>query len=220
MIAREAPPRSRRNRVQRGGIPGYRGRMAEIEGLDALLQALNSGQTIPAGSPHHVAMHAASQHALRITAELNGRYHSPDEVRALMTDLTGDQVPESFTLFPPFSADFGRNIRFGEDVFVNSGCRFQDQGGIDIGDGSLIGHNAVITTLNHDISPSRRADMHPAPVVIGRGVWFGANVTVLPGVSIGDGAVVGAGAVVTKDVPPHAVVVGVPARQVSTVQDG
>ncbi|WP_255576904.1 DapH/DapD/GlmU-related protein [Cryobacterium sp. 1639] len=193
--------------------------MAEIHGLDALLTALNSGETIPGGSPHHAAMHAASQESLRITAELNGRYHSPDEVRALMSELTGRPVAGSFRLFPPFSADFGKNIRFGEDVFVNSGCRFQDQGGIEIGDGSLIGHNAVITTLNHDMVPSRRADMHPARVVIGRGVWFGANVTVLPGVTIGDGAVVGAGAVVTKDVPARAVVVGVPAKQVSTVPD-
>jgi acetyltransferase-like isoleucine patch superfamily enzyme len=104
-------------------------------------------------------------------------------------------------------------------VFINSGCRFQDQGGIDIGDGSLIGHNAVITTLNHDIRPSRRADMHPAGVVIGVGVWVGANVTVLPGVRIGDGAVVGAGAVVTKDVPAGAVVVGVPAKQVDAVPE-
>jgi len=194
--------------------------MAEIDGLDALLAALNAGETIPGGSPHHAAMHAASQESMRITAELNGRYHSPEEMRALMSELTGREVPESFTLFPPFTADFGRNIRFGANVFVNSGCRFQDQGGIEIGDGSLIGHNAVITTLNHDMLPSRRADMHPARVVIGRGVWFGANVTVLPGVTIGDGAVVGAGAVVTKDVPASAIVVGVPAKQVGTVPEG
>ncbi|WP_218712444.1 DapH/DapD/GlmU-related protein [Arthrobacter sp. BF1] len=194
--------------------------MATIDGLEELLTALNAGESIPGGSPHHAAMHAASQEALRITAELNGQYHSPDEVRSLMSELTGSQVPQSFTLFPPFSADFGKNIRFGENVFLNSGCRFQDQGGIDIGAGSLIGHNAVITTLNHDMLPSRRADMHPARVVIGEGVWFGANVTVLPGVSIGDGAVVGAGAVVTKDVPAGAVVVGVPAKQVGTVPKG
>ena len=75
----------------------------------------------------------------------------------------------------------------------------------------------MITTLNHDMVPSRRADMHPAKVVIGKGLRFGANVTVLPGISIGDGAVVGAGAVVTKDVAPNTVVVGVPAKQVATV---
>ncbi|PQZ95980.1 acetyltransferase [Arthrobacter sp. MYb227] len=191
--------------------------MAEIEGLDDLLTALNSGQSIPGGSLLHATMHAASQESLRITAELNGRYNSPAEVRALMSELTGHEVPRSFQLFPPFSADFGKNIHLGEDVFINSGCRFQDQGGIEIGDGSLIGHNAVITTLNHDMVASRRADMHPARVVIGRGVWFGANVTVLPGVKIGDGAVLGAGAVVTKDVSAGAIVIGVPAKQVGMV---
>lgn len=193
--------------------------MAEIHGLEALLTALKAGETIPGGSPHHAAMHAASQESLRITSELNGRYHSPEEVRALMSELLGREVPASFQLFPPFSADFGKNIRFGEGVFINSGCRFQDQGGIEIGDGSLIGHNAVITTLNHDMALSRRADMHPARVVIGRNVWFGANVTVLPGVTIGDGAIVGAGAVVTKDVLERAVVVGSPAKQVRTVPE-
>ena len=194
--------------------------MAGIVGLAELLTALNDGETIAGGSPHHAAMHAASQESLRITAELNGSYHSPDEVRALLNELTGQEVPQSLTLFPPFTADFGKNIRIGEDVFINSGCRFQDQGGIDIGDGCLIGHNAVITTLNHDMLPSRRADLHPARVVVGRGVWFGANVTVLPGITIGDGAVVGAGAVVTKDVPAGAIVVGVPAQRVGTVPEG
>lgn len=182
-----------------------------------MLAALNAGETIPGGSEHHEAMHAASQEALRITAQLNGSYQRPEQVRALLSELTGSPVPDSMQLFPPFGADFGKNISFGENVFINAGCRFQDQGGISIGEGALIGHNAVITTLNHDMVPSRRADMHPAKVVIGRGVWFGANVTVLPGVSIGDGAVVGAGAVVTKDVAPNTVVVGVPAQQVAMV---
>lgn len=145
-------------------------------------------------------------------------YHTPEEIVSLMRALTGVEVPGSFRMFPPFTSDFGRNLRFGEGVFLNSGCRFQDQGGIDIGDGALIGHNAVITTLNHDLDPACRADLHPAPVRIGRGVWLGANVTVLPGVTIGDGAVVGAGSVVTKDVAARSVVVGVPARRVREIR--
>lgn len=195
----------------------HRWQPAEIEGLDALLEALNAGETIVGGSPHHQAMHVASQEALRLAAEINGTYHSPEQVVELMSALTGRQVPETFRMFPPFTTDFGRNTRFGVRVFINSGCRFQDQGGIDIGDDALIGHNAVITTLNHDLDPTTRADMHPAPVRIGRGAWLGANVTILPGVTIGDGAVVGAGSVVTKDVAPNAVVVGSPARKVREV---
>ena len=185
--------------------------------LEALLADLDAGTTITAGSPHHAVMHEVSQQALQITGELNGAYHEPAQVRELLAELTGRPVDESVTVFPPFQADFGKNIRIGKRVFINSGCRFQDQGGVVIGDDSLIGHNVVLATLNHDLDPAHRADMHPAPIVIGANVWLGANVTVLPGVTIGDNAVVGAASVVTKDVPANSVVVGSPARVVRSV---
>ena len=89
---------------------------------------------------------------------------------------------------------------------------FQDQGGIEIGDGALIGHNVVLATINHDLSPKKNRKNHYAPIKIGAHVWIGSNVTVLPGVTIGDHVVVGAGAVVTRDVPAMAVVGGVPAK--------
>jgi acetyltransferase-like isoleucine patch superfamily enzyme len=187
--------------------------------LDDLLAAHDAGETITGASPAHAVMHATSQEALRITGELNAGYHEPEVVRGLLSQLTGRPVDESVTLFPPFTSDFGKNIHLGRRVFINAGCRFQDQGGITIGDDCLIGHNAVIATLQHDIAPSRRADLVPSPVVIGRNVWLGANVTVLPGVTIGDDAVIGAGSVVTKDVPARTVAVGSPARVVRTIED-
>ncbi|MCC3275349.1 sugar O-acetyltransferase [Arthrobacter sp. zg-Y20] len=187
--------------------------------LDDLLAALNAGETITAGSPLHGAMHHTSQVALQITGELNSGYHEPARVRELLTRLTGKPVDESVSLFPPFSSDFGRNIALGKRVFINAGCRFQDQGGISIGDDCLIGHNVVLATLNHDLAPDRRADMHPAPVTLGRNVWLGSNVTVLPGVSVGDDSVVAAGAVVTKDVPARSLAVGSPARVIRTLGD-
>jgi acetyltransferase-like isoleucine patch superfamily enzyme len=112
---------------------------------------------------------------------------------------------------PPFTTDCGKNTRIGERVFINSGCRFQDQGGITLGDDCLIGHNVVIATLNHDLDPAERATTIPRPVVVGERTWIGAHATLLPGVTIGEGAVVAAGAVVTRDVPPRTVVGGVPA---------
>ena len=159
-------------------------------------------------------MHDAAQEAFRTTAELNTGHRSPDEVRTLMSRLTGRSVDASVTVFPPFHTEFGKNLRLGKDVFINIGCRFQDTGGITIGDGTLIGHGSTLTTLNHRLDPARRADMLPSPVVIGRNVWLGAGVTVVPGVTIGDGAIVGAGAVVTKDVAADTIVAGVPARVV------
>jgi acetyltransferase-like isoleucine patch superfamily enzyme len=184
--------------------------------LADFLDHVKRGALIEGGSKQHAFMHRAAQEALRVIAELNAEYREPEEVRALLSRLTGREVAESVTVFPPFYSEFGKNLTLGEDVFINQGCRFQDTGGISIGDGSLIGHGSILTTLNHAVDPRRRADMTPAPVVIGRQVWLGASVTVVPGVTIGDGAIVGAGAVVTKDVPANAIVGGVPARLIRT----
>lgn len=180
--------------------------------LDEFLALMARGETIEGGSPAHQFMHGAAQEALVTTAELNGAPHSPEEVHALLCRLTGKDVPTSVAIFPPLYSEFGKNLTLGEDVFVNIGCRFQDTGGITIGAGTLIGHGCTFTTLNHAMDPARRADMVPAPITVGRKVWFGANVTVVPGITIGDGAVIGAGSVVTKDVPANTIVAGVPAR--------
>lgn len=121
-----------------------------------------------------------SQEALRITGELDGGHREPARVRELLTQLTGKPIDESVTVFPLFHADLGKNITLGTRVFIISGCTFQDQGGVVIGDDCLIGHSTVLATLNHDLVLSRRADMHPAPIVIGNNVWIGSHTTVLP----------------------------------------
>ena len=126
--------------------------------------------------------------------------------------LTGREVDKSFGIFPPFYTDCGKNIIIGKNVFINACRRFQDQGGIEIGDGSLIGHNTTIATLNHDFNPEKRANINPKPVKIGKNVWIGSDSTILPGVEIGDGAIVGAGSVVTKSVPKNTIVAGNPAK--------
>lgn len=180
--------------------------------LQAFLDHMNSGKTIKGGSEAHLRMCALSQEALQRTAELNGAYHTPEEVRRIFSALTGRPVDDTFTLFPPFHTDCGKNIAAGKNVFINSGCKFQDQGGIVIGDGALIGHNVVLATLNHSLAVRDRQDLIPGPIRIGKNAWIGSNVTILPGVTVGDGAVVAAGAVVTKDVPAYTVAGGVPAR--------
>ena len=187
------------------------------EEVAAFLAQMDAGQTCIAGSAAHQTMSALSMRAMRITCELNGSYHEPAEVRALFSRIIGTEVDETFALFPPFYTDCGRNIHVGRNVFINGGCHFQDQGGVYIGDGCLIGHNVVIATLNHGMNPAERANLLPAPVHLGRGVWVGSNATILAGVTIGDDAVVAAGAVVTKDVPPRTVVGGVPAKVIKTI---
>lgn len=181
------------------------------------LEHLNSGKTVVAGSETHQYMCMLSQEALKLTAELNNSYHTPEEIREIFSKLTGKPVNDTLGIFPPFYTDCGKNIAIGNHVFFNSGCKFQDQGGITIDDGALLGHNVVLATLNHCMNPEQRANLEPAPIHIGKNVWVGANVTVLPGVTIGDGAVIAAGAIVTKDVPANTIVGGIPAKKIKNV---
>ena len=134
-----------------------------------------------------------------------------------MSELTGKTIDDTFRMFPPFYTDFGKNITIGNNVFINSGCHFQDQGGIEIGDGCLIGHNVVLATINHDLYPENNRINHYTPIRLGKSVWVGSNSTILPGVTVGDWAVIAAGAVVTRDVPPLTIVGGVPAKVIRTI---
>ena len=135
----------------------------------------------------------------------------------LFSQIIGKPVDPSFELFPPFHSEFGLNIEVGKNVFINSGCKFQDHGGIVLEDGVLIGHNTVIATLDHVQNPNKRGDMIPSPVKICRNVWIGAGSIICSGVTIGEGSIVAAGAVVTKDVPPNVIVGGVPAKIIKPV---
>lgn len=153
----------------------------------------------------------------KIEMELNTSYHTPQEIIEIMSRLTHKKVDDSFRLFPPFYADFGKNITFGKNVFINSSCHFQDQGGIKIGNGVFIGHNVVLATATHDLKPGMNRKLSYKPIVIEDNVWIGSNATILQGVKIGEWSVVAAGAVVTKNVEPFTVVGGIPAKFIKRV---
>ena len=182
------------------------------------LEYMNSGKEVIAGSDIHLKMTELYNEAMKITSELNNSYHTPEEIKVLMEKLTGREFSEGAYMFPPFYTDCGKNLKIGRNVFINSCCQFQDQGGITIGDGTLIGPKTVIATLNHHQNPNKRANLIPKPVKIGKNVWIGANATILPGVTIGDGAVIAAGALVSKDVEANTVVGGVPAKLIKRIQ--
>ena len=185
--------------------------------METFLEEMRRGSVVEEGSKQHKMLHRLAQDAMQITAELNSGYHEPEEVRRLFSELTGKPVDETLGLFPPFYTDCGKNIFIGKNVFINCGCHFQDQGGIYIGGGTLIGSQTVLATINHGKRPQKRGDNYPAPIRIGRNVWIGSHATILPGVTIGDHAIVAAGAVVTKDVPADMIVGGVPAKVIKHI---
>ena len=188
--------------------------------LEKFLKMMDARKTIGAGSEALMYSGEMTQRALMLTSKINNGYHPLEEIQEVFSELTGEDVRGKLVLFPPFHTDFGQNIHIEGHVTFNAGVCIQDQGGVWIGDGSLIGHNVVLATLNHDLDPTKRGNLIPAPIVIGKNVWVGSNATILQGVKIGDGAVVAAGAVVTKDVPPDTVVGGVPARVIKNIKPG
>lgn len=163
-------------------------------------------------------MNVMNDEARKLTSELNSSYHTQDEIREIFARLTARPLEPTLRIFPPFYTDFGKNITVGKNVFINACCNFQDHGGVSLGDGCLIGHNVVFATLNHELAPEKRSSMIPAPITVGRNVWVGSNSTILSGVTIGDNAVIAAGAVVTKDVEANTVVGGVPAKFIKRIE--
>lgn len=160
------------------------------------------------------------QEAQKITMKMNNTYHEISDLRKMMSSLIAKNIDDLFRLVPPFYSDYGKNITIGKNVFINSCCHFQDQGGIFIGDNVFIGHNVVLATVNHSLKPLEKRKNYNHPIKIENNVWIGSNVTILPGVTLGEWSVVGAGAVVTKDVPPYTVVGGVPAKIIKKVDKG
>jgi acetyltransferase-like isoleucine patch superfamily enzyme len=147
---------------------------------------------------------------MELTSRLNVLCFSDvDARRALLGELLGKPLPETAIVHPPFYSTYGLGIELGERTFVGQGCSFLDLGGITVGDRVMIAPKATLITEGHPVEPAERYDfITVAPIVIEADVWIGAAATVLPGVRIGHDSVVGAGAVVAKDVPPMTVVTG------------
>jgi acetyltransferase-like isoleucine patch superfamily enzyme len=140
-----------------------------------------------------------------------------DQVRERLSEITGRQIDKSTTVFIPFYTNFGQHIQLGKNVFINHACSFLDLGGITIEDDVQIGPKVNLITENHPLEPSKRKFLDLKPILIKRNAWIGAAATILPGVTIGENAVVAAGAVVSKDVPANTVVGGVPAKIIKSI---
>lgn len=182
-----------------------------------LLEKLQTSEFISHEAPIFKEIHEIVENTLKLTSELNTGYKTPQEIRNILSQITGSELDSSVQVLTPFNTDFGANIKVGKGIFINKSCMFVDLGGIELEDNVLIGPDSKILSVNHPLDPKNRRGVILKSVKIKRNAWLGAGVTVCPGVTIGENSVIGAGSVVTKDVPDNTVYAGVPARFIKNI---
>ena len=175
--------------------------------------------TIHRDDPEIAAMWEVVGRAIRLSPALNAATDT-DQIRQLLGELIGRKIDAGTTVCAPFHTNFGRHITLGKNVFINHACTFLDLGGITIENDVQIGPKVNIITENHPLEPTQRKVLLLKPVVIKRNAWIGAAATILPGVTVGENAVVVAGAVVHQNVAANTVVGGIPARVLKTIEVG
>jgi acetyltransferase-like isoleucine patch superfamily enzyme len=176
----------------------------------ASIDPVRHEKRIPNRTPESRAFAERVRVVMELTSRLNVLpFDDLDGRRTLLAQIFGGPVPESLSILPPFYCDYGLGTSFGDRVFINQGCFLLDLGGVTIGDRVLIGPRVTLSTGGHPVELHERYDfLTHAPIVIEHDVWIGAAATVTPGITIGHGSVIGAGAVVARDVPPLSVVTG------------
>lgn len=182
-----------------------------------LLDILQTKKFISNEESLFTEINALLEDTSRLISELNTGYKTPQEIRSILSKVTDNNIDSSVQILTPFNTDFGRNIKIGKGVFINKSCMFVDLGGIELEDNVLIGPDVKILSVNHPLDPKNRRGVILKSVKIKYNAWIGAGATICPGVTIGENSVIGAGSVVTKDVPNNTVYAGVPAKFIKNI---
>lgn len=181
-----------------------------------IFERMLAGGIIRNDDPQMSALWEAVSRTIKLSAALNTSADI-DQIREHLSEITGSEIDKSTTVFIPFYTNFGRHTRIGKNVFINHACTFLDLGGITIEDDVQIGPKVNLITENHLLNPSKRKFLDLKSILVKRNAWIGAGATLLPGVTIGENAVVAAGAVVNKDVPANTVAGGIPAKIIKAI---
>lgn len=182
-----------------------------------IFERLRNGETIPPNDPQAYKMRDASYATKKLLVQMNNS-SDPAEIRDLLSQITNSEIDESVAVFAPLYINYGKHTKIGKNVFINFDCTFLDLGGITIDDNVLIAPKVNLLSEGHPLSPENRQSLVPGSIHIKKNAWIGANATILPGVTVGENAVVAAGAVVNKDVPDNTIVGGIPAKIIKTIE--
>lgn len=181
-----------------------------------IFERLRNGEAIKPNDPEAFLLRDASFATKKLLLQLNNS-SNPGEMRDLLRQITASEIDDSIAVFTPLYINYGKHTKIGKNVFINFECVFLDLGGITIEDNVLIAPKVSLLSEGHPVDPNERQSVVPGHIHIKKNAWIGAGATILPGVTIGENAVVAAGAIVSKDVPANTVVGGIPARHIKNL---
>lgn len=182
-----------------------------------IFDRLLAGETILLNDPQIGRLREEAFAIKALLVKMNNS-SNPDEITELLSEILDKKVKD-VAIFTPVYINYGKNIHIGKNVFINFDCTFLALGGIIIEDDVLIGPKVNLITENHPLNPKERKGLIAKPILIKKNAWIGANATILPGVTIGENAVIAAGAVVSKDVPDNTIVGGIPAKSIKEINN-
>lgn len=189
--------------------------------IERILDLLRTGQWVSAAAADSPEVSEMLTRCADACFDINNMRPSRKEERQQAFKNLLGKIGKDFVIHSPFRCDFGFNIRIGDHFIGNFNLTILDEAEVVIGNHVMIGPNCSLITITHALDEEQRREglMAARPITIGDDVWIAANVTVLPGVEIGEGAVIGAGSVVTKSIPPRMLAVGNPCRPIRPIGD-
>jgi len=182
-----------------------------------VFEQLKNGEIISPDNPEAYKLLEASFATRKLLVQMNNAT-DPGEIRDFLSQITGSKIDDSVAVFTPLFINYGKHTKIGKNVFINFDCVFLDLGGITIEDNVLIAPKVSLLSEGHPISPDERQSLVPGHIHIRKNAWIGAGATILPGVTIGENAIVAAGAIVSKDVPANTIVGGIPAKVIKAIE--
>lgn len=184
---------------------------------ESIFEKAKRGERLNVNSPEFGELEPVVQMGVNILKKFNTEQNTDEERRELLTQLFNQKIPSSTTIMPPFNVDFANQVTVGKNVYINKDVSLVSLGGITLEDGVLIASKASIVSINHVERPSERQDLLPNSVHIKENAWISAGAIILPGITVGKNAIVGAGSIVTRNVPDNAIVTGNPAKYIREV---
>ncbi|RSK39052.1 sugar O-acetyltransferase [Mangrovimonas spongiae] len=186
------------------------------ENTNTIFDRILSGETVSFKDPEYYKLPEQSERAIAILADLNAS-KTINDIRQHLGKLIQSEIDSTTTIYTPFSVNYGKNLKLGKNIFINQNCQILDLGGVTIDDDVMIGPRVNLLSETHPLDPESREALIGKPIHIKKGAWIGAASTILPGVTVGEHAIVAAGAVVSKDVPDRTVVAGIPAKIIKNI---